>query len=250
MAWTCLPIAMTERLPISSSRWSRQPRYPLSRRVVSLPLNGSTRCGIPGHGDLPSARPSSTGSSCQMAPLKKMFWRSAIGWRNNKLWSTSSDAMWVHRGRRRSCSLRQATSIGEAYEGYPIDYPHPLWAEQTGGALAECAHPCHSAVALGKRSRRAARSGLEPGDAGGWRDPDKLAGQALHPAIIWMDRRASAQCERVRQELDDETDLSADGLEPGRFACRTQDPLAGRSTAGVYARTAYFLSRAVIWRMP
>ena len=20
--------------------------------------------------------------------------------------------------------------IGEAYEGYPIDYPHPLWAEQ------------------------------------------------------------------------------------------------------------------------
>ena len=77
--------------------------------------------------------------------------------------------------------------VGEAYEGYPIDYPHPLWAEQPVERWLNALYPCHSTVAFGKRSRRAKCSGPEPGDAGGWRHPDRLSrsGICIRPLSGW-----------------------------------------------------------------
>lgn len=102
--------------------------------------------------------------------------------------------------------------ICEAYEGYPIDYPHPVWAEQPverwvyaiclvvrrliseSGAAAEQVRALSLATQV---------DGVIPMDANG---------HALRPAIIWMDKRASAQCEPVRQGLGSEQVFRLTGL--------------------------------------
>jgi xylulokinase len=131
--------------------------------------------------------------------------------------------------------------IGEAYEGYPIDYPHPLWAEQPVDRwldalvlsirrlLSESGASAGNVRAL---SLAAQVDGIIPIDADG---------QPLHPAIIWMDRRASAQCERVRQQLNDEQIFQLTGLnlDPSHVAPKIQW-LADQRPA-VYERAAYFL---------
>ena len=131
--------------------------------------------------------------------------------------------------------------IAEAYEGYPIDYPHPLWAEQPVerwlDALALSLRRLLSESSVSARNVRALSlaaqvDGVIPIDA---------AGQPLHPAIIWMDRRASAQCEHVRQQFDDEQIFQLTGLnlDPSHVAPKIRW-LAEQQPA-VYERTAHFL---------
>ena len=102
--------------------------------------------------------------------------------------------------------------ICEAYEGYPIDYPQPLWAEQPVDrwldALVLSIRRLLAESGVAARNIRALSlatqvDGVIPIDAGG---------HPLHPAIIWMDRRARAQCEHVRQHLGDEQIFQLTGL--------------------------------------
>ena len=131
--------------------------------------------------------------------------------------------------------------ICEAYEGYPIDYPHPLRAEQpvdrwldalvltVRGLLSESGAAARNVRAL---SLAAQVDGVIPIDA---------AGQPLHPAIIWMDRRAGAQCERVRQALEDEQIFQLTGLnlDPSHVAPKIRW-LADQQPE-IYKRAAHFL---------
>jgi xylulokinase len=131
--------------------------------------------------------------------------------------------------------------IREAYEGYPIDYPHPLWAEQPVDRwlntlvlslrrlLSESGATARNVRALGLAAQV---DGVIPIDADG---------QPLHPAIIWMDRRAGAQCEHVRQSLDDEQIFQLTGLnlDPSHVAPKIRW-LADQQPA-VYERAAHFL---------
>lgn len=131
--------------------------------------------------------------------------------------------------------------ICEAYEGYPIDYPHPLRAEQPVGRwldaltltirrlLFEGKLAAENVRALGLAAQV---DGVIPIDA---------AGQPLHPAIIWMDRRAGAQCERVRQNLEDEQIFQLTGLnlDPSHVAPKIRW-LADQQPE-VYNRAAHFL---------
>ena len=87
----------------------------------------------------------------------------------------------------------------ETYEGYPIDYPHPFWAEQPVErwlhALSVAVRRLLSESGISAEKVRALSlatqvDGMLPIDANG---------HPLRPAIIWMDRRAAAQCEAVRQ---------------------------------------------------
>ena len=131
--------------------------------------------------------------------------------------------------------------IGEAYEGYPIDYPHPLWAEQPverwlnaltlaiRRLLSESGVPAQHVRAL---SRATQVDGVIPIDA---------ARQALHPAIIWMDRRAGAQCERVRQDLDDEQIFQLTGLNLDASHVAPKIRWLADQQPEIYARTAHFL---------
>ena len=131
--------------------------------------------------------------------------------------------------------------IGETYEGYSIDYPHPLWAEQPVDRwlnalvlslrrlLSESGASAGNVRAL---SLAAQVDGVIPIDADG---------QPLYPAIIWMDRRAGAQCEYIRQSLDDEQIFQLTGLnlDPSHVAPKIRW-LADRQPA-VYERAAHFL---------
>lgn len=96
---------------------------------------------------------------------------------------------------------REGQFAGEAYERYSIDYPHPLWAEQPVERWLD-------GLTLAIR-RLLSESGVKPVEVcalGLAAQVDGLVsidanGQPLHPAIIWMDRRAGAQCEAARAQL-------------------------------------------------
>jgi len=131
--------------------------------------------------------------------------------------------------------------IGEAYEGYPIDYPHPLWAEQPVDRWLD-------ALVLSLR-RLLSESGASAGNVRALSlaaqvdgvIPIDADGQPLHPAIIWMDRRAGAQCEHVRQSLNDEQIFQLTGLnlDPSHVAPKIRW-LADQQPA-IYERAAHFL---------
>lgn len=102
--------------------------------------------------------------------------------------------------------------VCEAYEGYSIDYPHPLWAEQPVGrwlhALTFAIRQLLSESGVAAKSIRALSlaaqvDGVVPIDA---------KGRPLHQAIIWMDRRASTQCELARHSIDNEQVFKLTGL--------------------------------------
>lgn len=104
---------------------------------------------------------------------------------------------------------RVAATAGAAY---PVEYPRPGWAQQDPRswrtALATVVHellqssgvPATEIAALGLASQV---DGLVAVDATG--DP-------LHPAIIWLDRRATDQTERIRGRLDPEEVRRRTGL--------------------------------------
>jgi len=131
--------------------------------------------------------------------------------------------------------------IWEAYEGYAIDYPHPLWAEQPverwlnaltlaiRKLLAESGVPGSSIRALSLATQV---DGVIPIDS---------TGRPLHPAIIWMDRRASAQCERVRQELEEEKIFQLTGLNLDATHVAPKIRWLRDEQNAIYEQAAYFL---------
>jgi len=110
--------------------------------------------------------------------------------------------------------------LGESSQGYEIDYPQPLWAEQPAGVWTE-------ALTLAIR-RLLAETGTQPEQVRGVGlasqvegvVPVDAGGRPLRSAILWMDRRAGAQCERVRQKISPEAvrDLTGLNLDPSHVA--------------------------------
>jgi xylulokinase len=102
--------------------------------------------------------------------------------------------------------------LGEASVEYAIDYPRPAWAEQPverwtdalAGAVRRLLSETHTRPeqvrGLGLASQV---ESVVPLDA---------EGRPLRSAILWMDRRAAAQCERVRRALGAEAALELTGL--------------------------------------
>jgi xylulokinase len=130
---------------------------------------------------------------------------------------------------------------GEAYEGYSIDYPHPLWAEQPGerwlNALTLAIRRLLSESGVQARNIRALSLATQVDGV----IPIDSAGQPLHPAIIWMDRRASAQCERVRQDLDEEQIFRLTGLNLDASHVAPKIRWLAEEQPQIYKQTAYFL---------
>ena len=129
----------------------------------------------------------------------------------------------------------------EAYEGYPIDYPHPLWAEQPVerwvNALTVAIRRLLSESKVVPRDVRALSlatqvDGVIPIDA---------SGQTLHPAIIWMDRRAAAQCEPVRQRVGSERVFQETGLNIDATHVAPKIRWLAEHKPDVYERAMYFL---------
>ena len=131
--------------------------------------------------------------------------------------------------------------VGEVYEGYPIDYPHPLWAEQPVerwlGALTIAIPRLLSETGVASENVRALSlatqvDGLVAIDSNG---------QPLHPAIIWMDRRASKQCELVRNSLNDDQIFNLTGLNLDAYHVAPKIRWLAEHQPEVYERAARFL---------
>ena len=130
---------------------------------------------------------------------------------------------------------------GEAYEGYPIDYPHPLWAEQPVERWLD-------ALTLAVR-RLLSETGASPENVRALSLATQVDGvvsidsngQPLHPAIIWMDRRASAQCERVRQHLGEDRIFQLTGLNLDATHVAPKIRWLADQHPAIYERAAYFL---------
>jgi xylulokinase len=130
---------------------------------------------------------------------------------------------------------------GEAYEGYSIDYPRPLWAEQPVErwleALTLAVRRLLSESGVSAKNIRALSLATQVDGV----IPIDSTGGPLHPAIIWMDRRASAQCERVRQGLDEEKIFQLTGLNLDATHVAPKIRWLADEQPRIYEQAAYFL---------
>jgi len=131
--------------------------------------------------------------------------------------------------------------ICEAYEGYPIDYPHPLWAEQPAdrwiNALCLAVRQLLSASGVSAQQVRALSlatqvDGLVPIDENG---------HPLRSAMIWMDRRAAAQCDFVRQTPGREPVFHLTGLNLDASHVAPKILWMAEQQPEVYEEAKYFL---------
>jgi xylulokinase len=91
------------------------------------------------------------------------------------------------------------TVVASQSVDYPIQYPHPGWAEQDPNNWWNATRQCCQQI-LGNISKEeicvVAVSGQTPGCV-----PIDRQGKPLRPAILWMDRRATPQVELLRSQL-------------------------------------------------
>ena len=101
---------------------------------------------------------------------------------------------------------------GEASASYSIDYPQPTWAQQSAitwiEALGEAVRSLLSHNNIS--ADQVTALGLDA-QVDGVVAIDKN-GQPVYPAIIWMDRRAIAECEAVSQRISQKTIFEITGL--------------------------------------
>lgn len=131
--------------------------------------------------------------------------------------------------------------VGEAYAGYEIDYPAPLWAQQPvdrwTGALRD---------AIGELLRTTGVSGeLVRGLALATQVDGVVAidesGAPLYPGIIWMDRRAVAQTDALRRRVSEDDIFQLTGLNLDATHVAPKIRWLAESEPRVYERAAHFL---------
>ncbi len=91
------------------------------------------------------------------------------------------------------------TILAQAQHGYAPDTPRPNWAEQHAEVWLDAAERCIAEVARGRDDIAALCVSSLYGGSGVPVDADM---NPLHPCLIWMDRRAEAQVEWVRANVD------------------------------------------------
>jgi xylulokinase len=130
---------------------------------------------------------------------------------------------------------------GEASASYAIDYPQPLWAEQPVSRWIEAIELAIGRLleTTGVRREHVRALGLATQVDGVV--PIDRAGQPLRPAIIWMDRRSSRQCEAVRQAMSGERAFALTGLNLDASHVAPKIRWLSETEPDTYARAAYFL---------
>lgn len=101
--------------------------------------------------------------------------------------------------------------LGEAQREYATIYPQPGWAEQTpedwwSATVTIVRHLLDASPVEAKDIAAIAVSSQAPTAL-----PLDEQGTALHPALIWMDRRSEAQCARLRQTVNSDRLMAING---------------------------------------
>src|SRR3982751_981973 len=93
--------------------------------------------------------------------------------------------------------------IAQSTRSYQVESPRPLWAEQWPQTWLDAVVACVAELMQ--------RANVAPGAVealcvsslyGGSGIPVDAAGEPVYPCLIWMDRRAQEQVQRVRTEVD------------------------------------------------
>lgn len=131
--------------------------------------------------------------------------------------------------------------VAEAGSDYPIEYPQPTWAQQDAHDWERGVREAIAKViqASGVSKEDILAIGLDA-QVDGYVAID-ANGKPLHPAIIWMDRRAVAQAEKIKQSYSAKEifDLSGLNLDPYHVAPKIR--WLADEHPHIFERARYFL---------
>ena len=142
------------------------------------------------------------------------------------------------------------TLLAQCGEEYPTSYPQPNRAEQDPEQWwrACCAVVPRTLALAGARADEIAGIGVS-GQGIGVVAVD-AAGDPLRPAMIWLDRRSDALCERLRATVDEDEITRVNGaridsfyLAPKWLWVREHEPEVYRKTAAVLQSNGYIVQR-------
>lgn len=97
----------------------------------------------------------------------------------------------------------QGAIVAQACVGYQVEQPEPLWAQQWPDVWLKAVYQAvANAMASSNISPTAVKAICISSLYGGSGIPVDAAMTPLHPCLIWMDRRATAQADWVRENID------------------------------------------------
>src|SRR5258708_4183310 len=131
--------------------------------------------------------------------------------------------------------------LGEAGAAYDVDYPRPTWAEQPAQAWLDALPKALAQLraATGFTPAQVRALGLDAQVDGVV--PIDAAGKALRPAIIWMERRAVAQCNAASQAVDPTALFRLSGLNLDAVHVAPKIRWLAENEPHVYEQAAQFL---------
>lgn len=135
----------------------------------------------------------------------------------------------------------QGQTCGEASVSYPIEYPQPTWAEQSAEAWVDALKKAMRALLskTGVAAQDILAIGLDA-QVDGVVAVDEN-GQPLHPALIWMDRRAVPQCEVAGRQISKEAVFKITGLNLDPYHVAPKIRWLADNEPRLFGQTAYFL---------
>src|SRR4051812_12595376 len=93
--------------------------------------------------------------------------------------------------------------VAQHARGYMPDTPQPLWAEQWPQVWLDAVVECIAACVVGAKAAAAdVRALCIDSLYGGSGIPVAADMSPLHPCLIWLDRRATAEVDWVRENID------------------------------------------------
>jgi xylulokinase len=131
--------------------------------------------------------------------------------------------------------------VGEAYAGYEIDYPNPLWAQQPVERWTNALRDAIRELLNTTRVNGNAVRGLALGTQVDGVVPVDEDGNALCPGIIWMDRRATAQTDALRNPANENKFFNLTGLNLDATHVAPKIQWLAQNEPRVYEQTAHFL---------
>ncbi len=131
--------------------------------------------------------------------------------------------------------------IAEAAADYPIEYPQPTWAQQNARDWERATKEAIAKVIIesGVPKEAILAIGLDA-QVDGYVAVDK-DGAPLHPAIIWMDRRAVAQTEKVKQSHSAKQIFELSGLNLDPYHVAPKIRWLADEHPHLFERARYFL---------
>ena len=125
--------------------------------------------------------------------------------------------------------------LARCSEGYQVETPKPLWAQQWPNVWLDAVVSCIKGVLAQVNPAQAAiKSMCISSLYGGAGIPVDAEGKALYPCLIWLDRRAQAQVDWVRSTVDTDRllNITGNGVDSyygftKMFGCATTSPPCG-----------------------